>query len=417
MVDMSYFLLLLIFFSFCLSHSNSENGFQIRFLPRNSHLSPYFDPNLTIQDLLQAEKQRLDYVHFFRSNDDLSLPIGFFYGYYVGEVSVGSSYEKRFLTLDTGSQLIWLQCDPCEICGKKLSPGFNPDNSTTYKSLECDHRICQQNGFYCDEDTETCKFISRYADNDSAIGFLGTDNFHVSTPIVGMSHDILDVIFGCAEEDHRQSWSISDGILGLGLGDESFTSQAKVDRFSYCIPPDPPKDTESYHKMLFGPIANLAGQTTPFRLKGGVYYLRLEGISLLSTRFSIPLIVRNGYMDMAMDSGTTSIWLHPTAYTLLSNALKDALQLTNAYEGCYFGTMKDVNWISITFQFQGGVDVKVPASGIFFESNNKVCTAIYPTQQEWIPSILGLRGQVNYNVGYDLTNKQISFLPTDCSRL
>jgi len=63
-------------------------------------------------------------------------------------------------------------------------------------------------------------------------------------------------------------------------------------------------------------------------------------------------------MDMAMDSGTTSIWLHPTAYTLLSNALKDATHLTNAYEDCYFGTMKDVIWISITFQFHGGVDVK-----------------------------------------------------------
>jgi len=68
-----------------------------------------------------------------------------------------------------------------------------------------------------------------------------------------VSPDITDIIFGCAEEDRRNDWSIFYGILGLGLGEESFTSQAKFDRVSYCIPPEPSKNTKSYHKMYLNP--------------------------------------------------------------------------------------------------------------------------------------------------------------------
>jgi len=62
------------------------------------------NPNLTVQDLVHAEKQWLEYVHSFRPNDDTLLPIGFFSGYYTGEIYVGSSYEKMYLQLESDSQ-------------------------------------------------------------------------------------------------------------------------------------------------------------------------------------------------------------------------------------------------------------------------------------------------------------------------
>ncbi|XP_020248752.1 aspartic proteinase CDR1-like [Asparagus officinalis] len=400
-------LLVLLITSLFISHSDSEIGFQIRVLPKSSHLSPYFDPSLTILDLLRAEKRRLEYIHSAKLNNDTSLPIGFYSGLYLGEISVGSSEQKTYLELDTGSHLIWFDGDECENCGSRKSLGFNPDNSATYKFLKCDHPICQKDAYYCDPDTETCRFRSTYEDGSFSTGFMGIDNFHVS------DHYMVDVVFGCADQDFRNGASVADGILGLGLGEESFTSQAKVDRFSYCMPPEPPKDAESYSKMLFGSLANIVGETTPFLLDDGLYNLKLVGVSFISTKLNISSLIDDGYMNMTLDTGTMSIWLDPPAYEPLAMALNDALDSRHLYGNCYHGTMEDFNWINITFQFYGGVDVNVPASGIFFEDDGKYCAYIF--QNEYEPSILGMQAQMNYNVGYDLANKQISFLATDCT--
>lgn len=46
-------------------------------------------------------------------------------------------------SLDTGSDLTWVQCEPCPNCFDKiLSPIFAPAFSTTYKTMNCEYHHC-----------------------------------------------------------------------------------------------------------------------------------------------------------------------------------------------------------------------------------------------------------------------------------
>ncbi|CAN1342839.1 Protein ASPARTIC PROTEASE IN GUARD CELL 1 [Linum perenne] len=46
------------------------------------------------------------------------------------------------MVLDTGSDVNWLQCDPCADCYTQTDPIFNPSASSTYSPVSCDSPLC-----------------------------------------------------------------------------------------------------------------------------------------------------------------------------------------------------------------------------------------------------------------------------------
>lgn len=73
--------------------SGSEIGFRICFLPRNSQLSSYCDPNLTIWDLPHSEKRLPEYMYAPWHKHDTPLTIVFYSRFSVRR-SVGSSEQE-----------------------------------------------------------------------------------------------------------------------------------------------------------------------------------------------------------------------------------------------------------------------------------------------------------------------------------
>jgi hypothetical protein len=64
---------------------------------------------------------------------------------YVVTVGLGTPAVPQTLLLDTGSDLTWVQCKPCNStqCYPQRLPLFDPSRSSTYKTIPCDSQECR----------------------------------------------------------------------------------------------------------------------------------------------------------------------------------------------------------------------------------------------------------------------------------
>lgn len=63
-------------------------------------------------------------------------------GEYFIRVSVGTPPRGMYLVMDTGSDILWLQCAPCVSCYHQCDEVFDPYKSSTYSTLGCNSRQC-----------------------------------------------------------------------------------------------------------------------------------------------------------------------------------------------------------------------------------------------------------------------------------
>ncbi|KAI8535534.1 hypothetical protein RHMOL_Rhmol10G0181600 [Rhododendron molle] len=145
-------------------------------------------------------------------------PIGF---YYV-QLNIGNQLKPYFLDPDTGSDLTWLQCEPCRGCPKGPHPFYRPSNDL----VACRDPLCASlhasEDYKCDE-PERCPYELEYADGGS-FGLLVKDTLSLNlTNGIRVSHRVA---IGCGY--NQTPWSSNhplDGVLGLGKGKTSIVSQ------------------------------------------------------------------------------------------------------------------------------------------------------------------------------------------------
>nr|POE68409.1 aspartyl protease family protein [Quercus suber] len=66
-------------------------------------------------------------------------------GNYIVTVGLGTPKTDQTLAFDTGSDLTWAQCKPCERqCYKQVDPIFDPSKSTSYTNISCPTPLCTQ---------------------------------------------------------------------------------------------------------------------------------------------------------------------------------------------------------------------------------------------------------------------------------
>lgn len=63
-------------------------------------------------------------------------------GEYFSRVGVGSPAGQYYMVLDTGSDVNWLQCQPCTDCYQQTDPVYNPSASSSYRALACESPQC-----------------------------------------------------------------------------------------------------------------------------------------------------------------------------------------------------------------------------------------------------------------------------------
>ncbi|CAL5038242.1 unnamed protein product [Urochloa decumbens] len=311
---------------------------------------------------------------------------------YVVTVGLGTPAVSQILLMDTGSDLSWVQCAPCNStsCYPQKDPLFDPSKSSTYAPIPCDTDTCRnlvadrsQNG--CTDGGADCGYRIEYGDGSKTRGVYSNDTLTLEPGVT-----VEDFRFGCAP------------VYGGA--------------FSYCLPAT---NTEAGFLALGTPSANGTGFAfTPMSHlpdSATSYMVTLAGISVGGKRLDIPASAFRG--GMIIDSGTVVTGLPETAYNALQRAFRKAMA---AYpllphgdlDTCYnFTGFSNVTVPKVSFTFRGGgtVDLDVP-NGVLLND----CLAFTESGPDVGLGIIGNVNQRTLEVLYDVGAAKVGFRAGAC---
>ncbi|GAB4855749.1 hypothetical protein Ancab_024393 [Ancistrocladus abbreviatus] len=409
-------------------HMRAQTGFRVEL--KNPDSGTNFTKFERIQRAIKRGKHRLNALAATMASSDTSnvqAPVSVGDGEFLMTLAIGTPPVSYSAIMDTGSDLTWTQCKPCDRCFDQPTPLFDPKKSSSYSKLSCSSDLCMQLPAYECEDG--CQYMYSYGDDSSTAGALATETFtfgSVSVPNIG---------FGCGEDNEGSGFNQSAGLVGLGRGPLSLVSQLDEPRFSYCLLPL--GETSKTGVLLMGSFANNltnvkhhgAIKTTPLvqsLSEPSFYYATLKGISVGDTRLPIDqstfTLNDDGSGGVIIDSGTTVTYLEESAYELLRDELVSQINLpeaddsTSGLDLCFKPPSSDASILvpNLIFHFDGA-DLSLQSDNYLVgDANQNLCLAM---DSSFGMSIFGNIQQQNFLVLYDLEKEKLSFIPTKCSEL
>ncbi|KAE9596494.1 putative nepenthesin [Lupinus albus] len=363
------------------------------------------------------------------SKDIPQSPTNAYLGHYLMELNIGTPPVKIYGIADTGSDLTWTSCVPCEGCYKQLNPLFDPTKSSTYSNISCQSDQCLHwlDTGKCSSNNQ-CDYTYAYASASVTQGILAQDTITFISA-TGKPVPLQGVAFGCG---HNDTGSFNDhemGIIGLGGGPISLISQIGPSiggkRFSQCLVPFH-TDVSITSKMSFGDGSEVTGDgvvSTPMVIKEDKtpYFVTLNGLSVGSTYLpydSSSKSVSKG--NMFLDSGTPPTILPTKLYEELVDQVKKMIALTPIVDDPELGnqlcyrTSTNVDGPTITAHFEGA-DVQLnPIQTFISPKDGVLCFGFTNTSSDG--GIYGNFAQSNYFIGFDLDRHTVSFKPQDCTK-
>ncbi|XP_074311644.1 aspartic proteinase nepenthesin-1 [Silene latifolia] len=359
-------------------------------------------------------------------------------GEFLMNIAIGSPPNSFYAIMDTGSDLIWTQCKPCEQCFDQPTPVFDPSNSSTFSKLSCSSNLCQDlPTSTCDDG---CQYMYTYGDYSSTQGVLATDTFTFGSGSGSDKVSVPNIGFGCGEDNEGSGFNQGSGLVGLGRGPLSLVSQLDEPKFSYCLTS---VDGSKTSTLLMGSLvdtntksSNLSDVkasdiiTTPLSQnpsQPSFYYLTLEGISVGSTKLPISkdtlALNDDGSGGMIIDSGTTITYLEDKVFTQVKKAFTSQMNLPLDDSGSAgldlcFKMPKDTSSLEVPkmiFHFKDA-NLDIPSENYLIgdTSIGILCLAMGSSSGM---SILGNVQQQNIMAVYDLAKESLSFIPTQCDAL
>ncbi|KAL3624866.1 Aspartyl protease protein 2 [Castilleja foliolosa] len=347
-------------------------------------------------------------------------------GEFFTRIGVGTPPKYLYMVLDTGSDVVWLQCSPCRNCYTQTDPIFNPNNSTSFKSVPCGSPLCRQLDVSSCNGTK-CLYQVLYGDRSFTTGEFSTET------LTFRKTKVPNIALGCGL-DNEGLFAGAAGLLGLGRGPLGFPVQSRQrfgEKFSYCLV-DRFDDSNKSSSILFGDSA-VSKKTVFMRLvknpnprMGSFYYVGLKGFSVGGKivggiKVSIFKIdPTSGDGGVIVDSGTAVTRLTKSAYVALRKAfLARATNLKRApnfslFDACFdLSGETSVSVPTVVFHFDGA-DVSLPASNYLIpvDSKGTFCFAFAGTTGGL--SIIGNIQQQSFRVVYDLAGQKLGFAPKSC---
>lgn len=346
-------------------------------------------------------------------------------GEYVMKFLIGTPPVEQLGIADTGSDLLWTQCQPCTQCYKQDSPLFNPSKSRSYRPISCQSSLCQAAGSASCDDGSHCQYQVSYGDRSHTAGDVATETLSFGGKI-----NFPKVAFGCGHDNDGTFSQTGSGIVGLGGGSVSIVNQLRSTtggRFSYCLTL---LNANASSKISFGSDAVVTGSdvvSTPLVKKSPAtyYYLTLEGISVGSKRTEIASSSKSQFEgsveegNIIIDSGTTLTFVPQEIYEGVAAALEEAIGGEKATDPqgtfglCYrVSSGQGIDSPPVTVHFTGA-DLVVEAVSLFVEVEEGLSCLTLVASQDL--AIYGNLFQMNYHIGYDLVKGEVSFQKADCA--
>lgn len=370
-------------------------------------------------------------------------------GEYFMDVFIGTPPKHFSLILDTGSDLNWLQCSPCEDCYEQVGPKYDPSMSSSYSAIPCSSQQC---GLVAPPVTETagdrcagngrnssssCRYFYWYGDKSNTTGDLSWETFSVNVTGRRGPLRVPRVIFGCGHAN-RGLFHGAAGLLGLGRGQLSFASQLRElygHKFSYCLV-DRDSNASVSSTLVFGEDERLAAHrdlqyTALVQTANSVdtfYYVRIAAATVGGERIDVPSaafeITAKGDGGTIVDSGTTLTYLAQPAYEKIRAAFEAKISYPRVdlppLGPCYnVSGVGDVKLPEFSITFTDGAVWRFPAKNYFIQLDPEdavVCLAIMGTPLGSL-SILGNYQQQNFHILYDVDNSRLGFAPMTCAAI
>ena len=342
-------------------------------------------------------------------------------GEYFSRVGVGSPARQLYMVLDTGSDVTWVQCQPCADCYQQSDPVFDPSLSTSYTAVSCDSQRCRDlDAAACRNSTGACLYEVAYGDGSYTVG-----DFATETLTLGDSTSVSNVAIGCGH-DNEGLFVGAAGLLALGGGPLSFPSQISATSFSYCLVD---RDSPSASTLQFGDSGAGSDVVTAPLLRSPrtntFYYVGLSGISVGGETLSIPASAfamdNSGAGGVIVDSGTAVTRLQSSAYSALRDAfLRGTASLprtsgVSLFDTCYdLSDRTSVEVPAVALRFEGGGELRLPAKNylIPLDGAGTYCLAFAATNAA--VSIIGNVQQQGTRVSFDTAKGTVGFSANKC---
>ncbi|PKA50115.1 Aspartic proteinase CDR1 [Apostasia shenzhenica] len=432
--------------------SSTTGGFSFDLIHRDSPKSPIHDPDSTQFSLIRAAAGRsfsraaylFHGVRKVQSSSSASPPDGAADNFFSEIKAAGFEYFMKFTLgtpprefhgiVDTGSDLIWVQCEPCAHCSHQNGPLFDPQASTTYKAVSCHADYCPVLQQSSCTTASTCQYSYGYFDESTVDGVLSTDTIGFDS---AGSHPVQFPMtgFGCTHWSNATLEDAGDGIVGFGRGSLSLVRQlssAIGSRFSYCLTSFAPKSATS--RLNFGSSAAVSGSnavTTPlFSGKPDAFYIvRLEEIVVAGQAIALKdseKLGGAGKGNTIIDSGMTltlvdNATLHAVVTKIASNvSLRQVKDPSGVFILCFNVARAGSSDLlpELTFRFSGGASMALPMENTYVLAAKRTrCLALASSDLVGGVNLLGNLAQQNFHIGYDLAAMKLTIAPADCAKL
>ncbi|KAI5682346.1 hypothetical protein M9H77_03574 [Catharanthus roseus] len=357
---------------------------------------------------------------------------------YYTKLAIGTPPKNYHVQVDTGSDILWVNCGGCNKCPKESSLGielktYDIKNSKTGKQITCDQEFCSllYDGGYANCSTgQPCEYAVTYADGSTAEGYFVADNINLdqasgnlkTTPMTGIFS------FGCsAKQSGTQGTSTDrvDGIIGFGKANSSILSQlaesGKVKRvFSHCL------DGDNGGIFAIGEVIEPKFQSTGLVSYENHYSIIMKKVEVGGEMMDIPTqsFFSTGRKTV-IDSGATLAYLPDDVYNLvikkvMSNHSDLKIHIVDPDLSCfdYKGNV-DEGFPNITFHFKNSLSLKIyPHDYLLSIDDDGWCLGLHrgamKTDDGEDQILLGDIILSNKLVVYDLENMTLGWTSYDC---
>ncbi|KAG8390740.1 hypothetical protein BUALT_Bualt01G0115000 [Buddleja alternifolia] len=361
---------------------------------------------------------------------------------YYTQIKIGTPPIEYHVQVDTGSDILWVNCKNCEKCPTESSlkiplKQYDLSASSTGKMITCDQEFCESvfsNPSSSCKAGMNCMYSVTYGDGSKTEGYFVRDEFkldQVTGNLQTMATNGSSIAFGCSSKqsgDLGQSSQAVDGIIGFGQANTSILSQlalsGKVKKvFSHCL-----DGNKGGGVFAIGEVVEPKVNRTPLVPNMPHYNVILRSVEVGGQSLDLPfdLFDMGSSRGTVIDSGTTLAYLPPDLYQQLMTkmmAQQPNLQ-THAVEGnfkCFWynGNVND-GFPVVKFTFKDGLSLPVYPNEYLFEvHDNEYCIGWQSSKmQARDGKELTLLGDIVLQdklVVYDLDNMMIGWAQHNCS--
>lgn len=358
---------------------------------------------------------------------------------YFTKIQIGTPPKDYHVQVDTGSDLLWVNCAGCQKCPKKSDLGislalYDPESSSSAKMVNCNQDICISTLSGPSDDCKVgmyCSYSVTYGDGSSSVGYFVRDNVQLDRVSGDLQTTSINgsIAFGCGSQQSGElgsSQQALDGILGFGQANSSMLSQLasakKVKRiFSHCL-----DGSQGGGIFAIGQVVQPIVQTTPM-IPEAHYNVELKAIEVGGDVLQLPTDIFDvgEKRGTIIDSGTTLAYLPDLVYKQVIEKI-DAAQsdikshIVEQQFTCYkYSGNVDKGFPDITFHFENSLSLKVyPRQYLFEVADQDWCVGFQDSDLQSQGKEITLLGDVVLTdklVTYDLEKKTIGWIEHNCS--